>query len=139
MQTTIALLAGLLATIAVLAGAALVRWILRGKAQRVDPRPQHRMVSTRVSPTLLLAAIGLTLGFAAMYFQPARMAALMGQQQAGGGCTSVWVNTRSHVYHFDETSSHGRDFYGHTRQGIYMCEADARVAGNRAAFDERHP
>ena len=143
MQTTIALLAGLLATIAVLAGAALVRWILHRKAQRVDPRPMHRMVSTRVSPsaspTLLLAAMGLTLGFAAMYFQPARMAALMGQQQAGGGCTSVWVNTRSHVYHFEGTSSHGRNFYGHTRQGTYMCEADARAAGNRAAFDERHP
>ena len=136
MQTTIALLAGLLATIAVLAGAALVRWILHRKAQRVDPRPLHRMVSTRISPTLLLAAVALTLGFVAMYIQPPSMAALMGQQQAGADCTSVWVNTRSHVYHFAGTSDHGRNFYGNTRQGAYMCEADARAAGNRAAFDE---
>ena len=92
----------------------------------------------RVSTTLLLAAMGLTLGFVAI-FQPASMVALMGQQQAGADCTSVWVNTRSHVYHFAGTSYHGRNFYGHTREGAYMCEADARAAGNRAAFDEHHP
>jgi hypothetical protein len=92
----------------------------------------------RVSTTLLLAAMGLTLGFVAI-FQPASMVALMGQQQAGADCTSVWVNMRSHVYHFAGTSDHGRNFYGNTRQGAYMCEADARAAGNRAAFDEHHP
>jgi hypothetical protein len=83
--------------------------------------------------------MALTLGFAAMYIQPASMAALTGQQQAGADGTPVWVNTRSHVYHFAGTSYHGRNFYGHTRQGAYMCEADARAAGNRAAFDEHHP
>jgi hypothetical protein len=93
----------------------------------------------RVSATLLLAAMALTLEFGAIYFQPTSMAALMGQRQAGADCTSVWVNTRSHVYHFNGTSSHGRNFYGQTRQGAYMCGADARAAGNRAAFDEYHP
>jgi phosphoribosylaminoimidazole carboxylase (NCAIR synthetase) len=92
----------------------------------------------RVSTTLLLAAMALPLGFVAI-FQPASMVALMGQQQAGADCTSVWVNTRSHVYHFAGASDHGRNFYGHTREGAYMCEADARAAGNRAAFDEHHP
>jgi hypothetical protein len=93
----------------------------------------------RVSTTLLLAAMAFTLGFVAMYFQPASMVALMPQQQAGADCTYVWVNTRSHIYHFAGASDHGRNFYGHTRQGAYMCEADARAAGNRAAFDEHHP
>jgi hypothetical protein len=81
----------------------------------------------RVSTTLLLAAMAFMLGFVAMYFPPASMVAHMGQ--AGADCASVWVNTRSHVYHFDETSSHGRSFYGNTSQGAYMCEADARAAG----------
>jgi hypothetical protein len=40
----------------------------------------------------------------------------------------VWVNTKSHVYHV--AGSRG---YGHTRQGRYMCEAEAKSAGNRAA------
>jgi hypothetical protein len=93
----------------------------------------------RASTTLLLAAMALTLGFVAMYFQPASMLALMEQHQAGADCTSVWVNTRSHVYHFAGASDHGRNFYGNTNQGAYMCEADARAAGNRAAFDEHHP
>jgi hypothetical protein len=44
------------------------------------------------------------------------------------GATVVWVNENSHVYHFSGT----RDF-GNTKRGAYMCESDARAAGNRAA------
>jgi Aconitase X len=29
--------------------------------------------------------------------------------------------------------------YGHTKQGAYMCEADAKAAGDRAAKNEKHP
>jgi hypothetical protein len=29
--------------------------------------------------------------------------------------------------------------YGHTEQGTYMCEADAKAAGDRAAENEKHP
>jgi hypothetical protein len=50
------------------------------------------------------------------------------------GATVVWVNEYSHIYHFAGT----RD-YGNTKQGAYMCEADAQTAGNRAAKNERHP
>jgi hypothetical protein len=39
----------------------------------------------------------------------------------------VWVNTKSHVYHYAGTRS-----YGTTKQGAYMCEADASAAGDRA-------
>ena len=48
--------------------------------------------------------------------------------------TVVWVNTKSHVYHFAGTRS-----YGNTKQGTYMCEADAKGAGDRAAKNEKHP
>jgi hypothetical protein len=46
----------------------------------------------------------------------------------------VWVNTRSRVYHFEGTHN-----YGHTKEGAYMCEADAKAAGDRAAMNEHHP
>jgi hypothetical protein len=48
--------------------------------------------------------------------------------------TVVWVNTKSHVYHFAGTRN-----YGATEQGTYMCEADAKAAGDRAAKNEKHP
>ena len=40
----------------------------------------------------------------------------------------VWVNTKSHIYHYAGTHS-----YGTTKQGAYMCEADASAAGDRAS------
>jgi hypothetical protein len=40
----------------------------------------------------------------------------------------VWVNTKSHIYHYAGTRS-----YGTTKQGAYMCEADASAAGDRAS------
>jgi len=45
--------------------------------------------------------------------------------------TVVWVNTPSRVYHYA-----GTHYYGHTKRGAYMCEANARAAGNRAARKE---
>jgi hypothetical protein len=48
--------------------------------------------------------------------------------------TVVWVNTKSGVYHFAGTHN-----YGTTKQGTYMCEADAKAAGDRAAENEKHP
>ena len=57
--------------------------------------------------------------------------------QARARCPSdtvVWVNTKSRIYHFAGTHN-----YGHTEQGTYMCEADAKAAGDRAAENEKHP
>ena len=48
--------------------------------------------------------------------------------------TVVWVNTKSRIYHFPGTHE-----YGSTKQGTYMCEADAKAAGDRAAKNEQHP
>ena len=46
------------------------------------------------------------------------------------GATVVWVNTKgkSHTYHYA-----GSRWYGTTKQGAYMCEADAGAAGYHAS------
>ena len=46
----------------------------------------------------------------------------------------VWVNLQSKVFHFA-----GNRYYGHTAQGAYMCEADAKTEGDRVAANEVQP
>ena len=57
------------------------------------------------------------------------------EAEAKGRCptdTVVWVNTKSHKYHYA-----GHRSYGTTKQGAYMCEADANAAGDVAAKGEK--
>ena len=59
------------------------------------------------------------------------------EAQAKAKCPAdivVWVNTKSHIYHFA-----GNRDYGNTKQGEYLCEAAAKAAGDRAAENEKHP
>ncbi len=57
------------------------------------------------------------------------------EAEAKGHCPSdtvVWVNTKSHKYHYA-----GHASYGTTKQGAYMCKADADAAGDIAAKGEK--
>ncbi len=42
------------------------------------------------------------------------------------GDKMVWVNTRSHIYHFQ-----GERYFGATKYGKFMCEHDADKEGDR--------
>jgi len=46
----------------------------------------------------------------------------------GGGSGLVWVNTETHVYHKE-----GSRFYGRSKKGKYVSEADATKEGDRPA------
>lgn len=52
--------------------------------------------------------------------------------QAPAASRTVWVNTDSGIYHRP-----GSRYYGKTKKGKYMTEADAIKAGYRAAGNEK--
>ena len=56
---------------------------------------------------------------------PAAKTAAPTTAAAGGGDGKVWVNTKSKTYHCE-----GTKFYGKTKTGEYMAEADAKAKGN---------
>jgi hypothetical protein len=58
---------------------------------------------------------------------PAAKTATPTTAAAGSGDGKVWVNTKSKTYHRE-----GTKFYGKTKVGEYMTEADAKAKGNHA-------
>jgi H+/gluconate symporter-like permease len=53
-------------------------------------------------------------------------------QAPGGGKGQVWVNTETHVYHKE-----GSKWYGRTKHGKYISEADAVKEGDRPSKSEK--
>lgn len=53
-------------------------------------------------------------------------------QAPGGGPGMVWFNSDSMVYHCP-----GSTYYGKTKQGQYLSEADAKAKGGHP--DHNHP
>ena len=58
--------------------------------------------------------------------QPAPTTSQRAAPAPGGGTCQVWVNTASKVYHCP-----GTRWYGKTKQGSYMSEAEAQAQGAR--------
>ena len=77
-------------------------------------------VAAKVNPPAVTPVAAPAAVAAPVAATPAKMA-------VGGGAGKVWVNASSKTYHCE-----GSKFYGKTKTGEYMAEADAKAKGNHA-------
>jgi hypothetical protein len=107
----------------------------RHRKPEAPPSKQPRSLTPTPTPKFNLADLfkprtsGATTSAAAAP-APARGASAAAATKSpapGGGHGLVWVNTETHVYHRE-----GSRFYGTTKKGKYMTEADAIKEGDKA-------
>src|SRR5207302_11378194 len=113
-----------------------------GQAGSASPAEHHATKKERASPTATpapsacpanaLSKIGNLFKPKATASPAAKTTASSAEANAtrapGGGHGLVWVNTESHIYHKE-----GSRFYGKTKQGKYVSEADAIKEGDHAS------
>ena len=86
--------------------------------------------SASVTPNTAAGAVPSTISPSTTAKKP--MPTPSGTAAPGGGPGMVWVNTSSHVYHKESSK-----WYGRTKQGKYMSEADAIKEGDHASKSEK--
>ncbi len=109
----------ILTLIIALTGAAILQAQSPTPAASASPSPKHTRKKTETKPSSSPTATADKSPVAAMEKTTATNA---------GGNDRVWVNTETHVYHVQ-----GSRFYGNTRHGAYMTEAQAKAEGDRPA------
>ncbi|CAM4250726.1 signal protein [Comamonas aquatilis] len=88
------------------------------------PPAAAAMPATKAAPASAPAATGKPAAAAT----PAPAAKTAKTAAAGGGAGKVWANEDSKIYHCQ-----GSRFYGTTKNGKYMTEAEAKAAGMHGA------
>jgi len=95
----------------------------KGKKAEASPAP-----AASATPQNPISAIGSLVKPKASATPTTQGAETKATAAPGGGHGLVWVNTETHIYHKE-----GSRFYGTTKKGKYMSEADALKEGDRAA------